>query len=253
MNRKGFVNIILVVVIVTIVTVAGYFALVKKSPSMPNDQQTINNTPPPSVEGKTPKDNPPPIAQKKITIHCNPEKKLPPSSGSGNVQSPLSVSLILLSPCPLADSTMDGQIKTSLYNNSTYPLDVKTISVILSAEGNIAITSPKTYSIDDFILTTKDIKLLVTGPGMGSLNVHADGIQNNGNKNEILGSSDSAFFLLASDGEFIVSRSSYFELERVKLTNDLQAGLIDKSKYDAEFRKMLEGKHTYVCSQITCY
>jgi len=252
MNQKGFINIILVVVIVAIVAVVGYFTLVKKSPSTPDRQQIVNNTPPPSAGSKTPKGNPPPATQKKLTIHCNSGKTLPASSG-GNVQSPLSVSLSLASPCPLTDGTIDGKISTSLYVNSAYPIDVKTISVVLSAEGNITITSPKTYSINNFALTTKDIKLLITGPGMGTLTVRASGIQNNGRRNEGVGSRDDIFFLLADDGDFIVSRSSYFELERAKLTNDLESGVINKLRYDQETQKMLEGKHTYICSQITCY
>ena len=123
------------------------------------------------------------------------------------------------------------------------------VEVTFTPEGNVNMVSPKTYTINDLVSnrpTTKNVELRITGPGMGSLKVHGDEIG-------FWGSSNSIFFLLAQDGDFIVNRSSYFYLETEKLTHDLQSGLITKSKYDEESRKMLEGKHTYVCSQIICY
>lgn len=52
MNQKGFVNIILVVVIVVLVGVVGYFALVKKSPPIAQQTPTLtptSQTPSPSL------------------------------------------------------------------------------------------------------------------------------------------------------------------------------------------------------------
>jgi len=46
MNKKGFVNIVLVIIIVVIIGAVGYFALIEK----PTDQPTVSNQPSPSKQ-----------------------------------------------------------------------------------------------------------------------------------------------------------------------------------------------------------
>ncbi len=64
MNQKGFANIILIVIIVAIVAVGGYFAFVKKSePITPQSPSPTINTPPVQTPSPTPTPIPTPQPQ----------------------------------------------------------------------------------------------------------------------------------------------------------------------------------------------
>ena len=243
MNRKGFATIPVIILIIALVAIAGYFVVVKTLPSTTKQPELTNNTPPPSVEDKIPKNTPPPIAQKKLTIHCKPAV-LPNSQGDVVF---LGFELSLVTPCP----TDEGVIKARATVSGPLGSDQRTINLSFLQQGNVAQVGEKVYSFEfSNQPVARNVDLQITGHGMVSLDARANVVVDG---KDIGGGADSIFFLLASDGEFIVSRSSYFELERTKLANDLQARLIDKTKYDQEMQKMLEGKHTYICSQITCY
>ena len=199
------------------------------------------------VQQETSKDNSPSTIQKKMTIHCKPTV-LPPRQR--DVQSPLVLALSLVTPCPTDDGAIKARTTVSLVSN-VGESGLKAIKVTLTPKGNINLVGANTYNINNIVSsqpTIRDVELQIVGPGMGSLNAQAQGVGN-----DEYGSADIIFFLLAKDGDFIVSQSSFFELERAKLTSDLQSGIINKTKYDQEVNKMLEGKHTYVCSQIPCY
>lgn len=243
MTPKGLLNLVIILLAIIIIAVAGYFIFIKSLISNPNNQPIIDNQP--TTETEVLNETLPLKA-----INCNYSKTLL-SSLNDNVQSPLSISLSLASPCPSTTGAMVGKITTRL--DKSDGLDVKAINITLKTEGNIATTDPKTYSISNLGLTTKDINLSITKPGMGLVTINAEGIKNNGDRNEGLGSSDSLFFLLTEDGDFLFNRSGYLILEQEKLTKDFEAGLINKSQYDQETTKLMSGNHTYICSKITCY
>ncbi len=183
-------------------------------------------------------------------------------SGYYSAYGPLLVNISLTSPCSLLDrytATMtqscslgNGIMNVRITIGSRDP-NIKTAEAILTPEGNVGVQGSKTYT-GDFAtdIMIKDIQLNITGPGMGSLRVLVNSIDNNGKKIEMRGGADSIFFLLTQDGDVLVNQSGYFELERAKLTDDLQTGRINKSKYDEEWNKMTGFGHTYVCAQIKC-
>ena len=207
-------------------------------------EKTASTSPSSIDSGKTSYDNLPPAPQKKLAIHCKPTV-LP--SGQGDVVF-LGFELSLITPCP----TDAGIIKArgTVVGGGSRSGEKTTINLGFRSKGNITLLGEKTYTFSfSNQPVVRDIDLQVIGPGMGSLDARAHEVIDGKDSG---GGADSIFFLLANDGEFIVNRSSFFELERAKLTNDLQSGIINKSKYDQEFQKMLDGKHTYVCSHITC-
>jgi len=65
-NQKGFVNIVLIVLVVILVGAVGYFALVKKSPTPTSENQPTNNLPtqqtPPTATNNPPTTTPAPKA-----------------------------------------------------------------------------------------------------------------------------------------------------------------------------------------------
>lgn len=65
MNQKGFANIVLIIVIVAIIAVGGYFAFVKKSEPIAQQQPT-----PTTIQTKTPTPSPTPTPEKKQTANC---------------------------------------------------------------------------------------------------------------------------------------------------------------------------------------
>lgn len=62
MNQKGFINIVLVVLVVALAGIAGYFALIRKPASVVNPKVLVNQTPSSTISTTEPT----PIINKKV-------------------------------------------------------------------------------------------------------------------------------------------------------------------------------------------
>ena len=119
---------------------------------------------------------------------------------------------------------------------------VASIKLTLSAMGVAKTVGTSEWVIDNFRLGEPrqvNANVKIDGYGEGWLNLQAETFSADGAR--LWGRADRVFILQTTD-EILSGKSSNFELRGKKIEIDMARGLLDSSQYEAEIRKLLEGK-----------